>query len=447
MKKGLLIFVIMILALSVACSSNNNAPANNAPANNAAEKPADDAKEAVEFRVAWWGSTARHELYNTILDEYEKLNPHVTIIREFAGFGDYWDRIATQSAGGNAPDIMELHTQLYGKEYTEKGVLIPLNEYVEKGTINLDGWVKAIADAGMVDGNLYSVSKGVTAAGMIVNVTLIEEAGMQQPPKEGITYEEFRTWALDLQSKLPEGSYVANDVGYSDSMFDTYVRNKGKSMFAPDGKSVGFDLEDVVEFWTYWSELREQGVVPPADITAEYTGMPWENSMFIKRVNAIEFQNTNQGKLYQMYTEDKVDISRLPMVAGAPFGSGENLISSGWGITKDSDPAKREELAKFINWFVNDSFAAGTFNAELGVVGPTHIAEIIKDTIAPTDVFAFEHIATISPDIPVSEPWGEGAQFMRDTYTNTYQKLTYGQLSVQEAAEHFYNTLNKELAK
>ena len=96
----------------------------------------------------------------------------------------------------------------------------------------------------------------MTAAGMIVNVDMIKEAGMNPPPKSGLTYAEFRDWALKLKERLPEGAYVVNDAGENESIFDTYVRNKGKSLFTPDGK-LGFELEDLIEFWSYWSELRE----------------------------------------------------------------------------------------------------------------------------------------------------------------------------------------------
>ena len=44
-------------------------------------------------------------MYNNLSDMYEELNPNVTIEREFAGWGPYWEKLATQVAGGNAPDM------------------------------------------------------------------------------------------------------------------------------------------------------------------------------------------------------------------------------------------------------------------------------------------------------------------------------------------------------
>ncbi len=109
-----------------------------------AKPAASDEEKPIQFRVAWWGTVARHELrhklYNDILDKYEELHPHVKIIREFDNFNNYWHRLATQAAGGNAPEIITLHTQMYGREYPEKQLIIPLDEFVERGIIRLDGW-------------------------------------------------------------------------------------------------------------------------------------------------------------------------------------------------------------------------------------------------------------------------------------------------------------------
>lgn len=412
-----------------------------------AKPAASDEEKPIQFRVAWWGTVARHELrhklYNDILDKYEELHPHVKIIREFDNFNNYWHRLATQAAGGNAPEIITLHTQMYGREYPEKQLIIPLDEFVERGIIRLDGWDPSIIEAGKVDGCLYTIPKGVTAAGMIVNVDMIKEAGMNPPPKSGLTYAEFRDWALKLKERLPEGAYVVNDAGENESIFDTYVRNKGKSLFTPDGK-LGFELEDLIEFWSYWSELRELGVVPPAEVSVKYSGEQWEHSMFVNRVTAIEFLNTNQGKILQTYTEDRVDIVRLPFVEGAPYKSGENLIATGFSITRHSDPALRDELARFIDWFVNDPLAVIPYQAEMGVIGSPQAAEV-KSRLSPVAALAFEHLDQIADDIPAPEPWAEGGADIREWYQKVYEQLRFGQLDLEQAAALFYEEATRLL--
>src|SRR5690606_7901389 len=97
-------------------------------------------QQTIELRICWWGDADRAKLYDEILDMYEKQNPHIKTVREWTSFNDYWPKLATQVAGGNAPDIFSLHVLLYGGEYGSKDILEPLQPYVDRGLIDLDGW-------------------------------------------------------------------------------------------------------------------------------------------------------------------------------------------------------------------------------------------------------------------------------------------------------------------
>gem|GEM_PF-2364400 len=102
---------------------------------------------------------------------------HIKTVREWTSFNDYWPKLATQVAGGNAPDIFSLHVLLYGGEYGSKDILEPLQPYVDRGLIDLDGWDEAVINAGKLNGVFYALPKGVTASSLIVNETMIKNAG------------------------------------------------------------------------------------------------------------------------------------------------------------------------------------------------------------------------------------------------------------------------------
>src|ERR1700722_15868323 len=61
---------------------------------------------AKSLRVAWWGSVDRAKKFNAIFAAWKKKNPNVASTGEYADFDPYWDRFATQSAGGNLPDVV-----------------------------------------------------------------------------------------------------------------------------------------------------------------------------------------------------------------------------------------------------------------------------------------------------------------------------------------------------
>src|ERR687885_26892 len=76
------------------------------PATPAAASPAKPGSET-RLRMAWWGGEARAKKWNQALDLYESKNP-VKISRETAEFNPYWEKMNTQMAGGNPPDVINM---------------------------------------------------------------------------------------------------------------------------------------------------------------------------------------------------------------------------------------------------------------------------------------------------------------------------------------------------
>ena len=75
------------------------------------------------------------------------------------GWDDYWTRLATQVAGGNAPDLIQMDYR-YLFEYAGRGAILPLDDYMGKelniadfGEANLAACQIALEDpAGASDG-------------------------------------------------------------------------------------------------------------------------------------------------------------------------------------------------------------------------------------------------------------------------------------------------------
>ena len=69
-----------ILAACTGDSGSSTSPADSSSAGSSQGASSAPDAAPVEIRVAWWGDTNRHELYNRILDEFEKEYPNVTCV-------------------------------------------------------------------------------------------------------------------------------------------------------------------------------------------------------------------------------------------------------------------------------------------------------------------------------------------------------------------------------
>jgi multiple sugar transport system substrate-binding protein len=446
-KFGILMLAILLLVLT-ACGSGSKSSSSGdsspAPAATGSTSPSaapsggssPSSQQNIELRISWWGNADRAKLYDAILDMYEQQNPHIKTVREWTTFGDYWPKLNTQLAGGNAPDIFGLHVLLYGGEYGSKDVLEPLQPYVDRGLINLDGWDEAVINAGKLNGVFYALPKGVTSIALIFNQTMIKNAGFDLP--EVTTLSEFGKYLQELRAKLPKDVYPIIDASYdSDHFIESFVRTKGKSFLTSDGKSLGFDKEDLVEFWTIWEDFRKQGLATPMQLTIEHYGQPQENSLFVKERVAIDIKPSNHGKIYsRSLTDREIAMLRTPSADNAKFRSGENLQAPSFVINKNSK--YKDEAAKLINWFVNDVEAQKIYALENGIPGSSKIREALKPDLHPMDIQAIEHMETISPDLPPTDYRPQGAAEVFTLYRKYLEQLAFGRMTVQQAVDGFF---------
>ena len=79
------------------------------------------------LRLAWWGNPTRDENTTKVVEAYKESVPDVTIALEPGEWSGYWDKLATQTAGGDFPDIVQMDEK-YLAEYGQRGALLDLAE-------------------------------------------------------------------------------------------------------------------------------------------------------------------------------------------------------------------------------------------------------------------------------------------------------------------------------
>jgi multiple sugar transport system substrate-binding protein len=119
------------------------------------------AQSDVRLRMFWWGAKERAERTDKVNQLYQQSHAGVTISGESLGWTDYWPRLATQTAGRNAADVLQMDYR-YIFEYARRGTLLPLDGYVP-AALDLTDFSNAAVDSGKVDGKIYGVSLGLNS--------------------------------------------------------------------------------------------------------------------------------------------------------------------------------------------------------------------------------------------------------------------------------------------
>ncbi|MBW7461844.1 extracellular solute-binding protein, partial [Paenibacillus sepulcri] len=133
-----------------------------------------------------------------VIDLFEKKYPNIKIEAEYSGLDGYFDKLSTQFAAGNAPDIIQYGGNL--NDYVGQGVVLDLNPFVGK-ELDLSKHDQSMVDAATMDGKFYGVTLGSNAYGILLNKTLFEQANVPLPG-DTWTYQEFADTAAKLTKAL-----------------------------------------------------------------------------------------------------------------------------------------------------------------------------------------------------------------------------------------------------
>ncbi|SDY26709.1 multiple sugar transport system substrate-binding protein [Evansella caseinilytica] len=398
------------------------------------EAAGDSSDEIVELRIAWWGGQERHDLTLEIIDLYEARHPHVRITPEYSGFDGYFDKLSTQFAAGNAPDIIQYGGNL--NDYVYRDVVLALDAYLGS-ELDISLHDETMIEAATFDGKFYGVTLGTNAWGVLLNKTLFAEAGVPLPDVDW-TWDDFKDIAVELSESL-DG--VAGTEYFDHNGFGIYIDQKGK-LLHEDGV-LGIDQQDVEDWFALWQDLRDSGAVVIPEIQAASSTTP-EQSMIVAREVAMQLIPSNQLGAYRNATQDELVFQLHPGMNGR---SGVALRPSQFmaGYSETEHP---EEVAKFLHFMVNDLEATAILGNDRGAPVNSEVRENLMAIADETDadIFAYIDLVSRTSDSPYV-PNLPGYNETEALFKTTSEEIAFGKIDVQQGAEQYFTELTEVLEK
>ncbi|TVY10281.1 ABC transporter substrate-binding protein [Paenibacillus cremeus] len=408
-----------ILALSVAACGNKPSEAGNASSVSGAS--ASDNKP-VKLRIVWWGSQARHDATLKALDAYSKKHPNVTFETEFSGIDGYADKLATQAAAKNAPDIIQMDPK-WLSEYAGRNQLADLSQGINTAEID-----KSLLDSGKYKDKLYAIPLGNNANGMVYNKTAVANLGLT-PPSNDWTWEQYFQFGKDAKAKLPKEKYALMDATADYDTYTSYQVSQGKGYpVTPDGK-FNIDKDTWLSFIKKYAELRKEGVVPPPEITT--TDIEYDAKMDLMNNDTVLIRRT-LAAIFPGYEGLKPGAYQLVKTPKGTQAGGWLKPSMFWSISADSKNI--EESKKFIDWFVNEKDAADLLTTTRGVPVSKKMLDYLTPSFTDADKQQGELIKNVASD---AQPFNAGAKgwsnFTSKDYKDTGEKVLFGKMTPEAA--------------
>lgn len=390
-------------------------------------------QQQVTLRMIWWGSQDRHNRTLKVIDLFQKKYPNIKIVPEYTGWGEYWTKLTTMVAGGNPPDIIQ-HDHAYLRGWVDKGLLLPLDDLVASGAINLKDVGKSIIDSGKLYGKLYAINLGNNSQAFAIDVDAFKKAKVPLPPTFW-TWDDFKRITTTLHKRL--GIYGAAENLTDHNVFRVWTIENGGYLFSDDGKSLGYEDDKVYSnFFKMWLELQDAGVIPSREIEVARGSVSPEQRFICLGKSAMQFTWSNQLKAMSTALPNKtLKLYMLPTL-NKKVG---NFLKPSMFLTISAKTKYPKEAAAFVDFFINDIEAGKILMAERGVPISKKVQRALAPLLTPVEKEVFNFVSLVEKygaptPAPDPERWQE---LYNNVYTPLSDQIMYKKISPEEGAKKF----------
>ena len=355
-----------------------------------AQPPAEGAK--IILRVGTGDSGDGLNPHQTIIANFEKENPDILVQLEAVAGSDYYNRLLTQIAAGDAPDIIMVGDDSVAM-FVDKGAYLPLDDFLT-GPNPLDTgiYLKGAVDPGQWKGKQWLLPKDFGPLGVYYNKKIFDQYGVAYPV-DGWTWDDMVKTAQDLTKDL-DGDGKTDLWGIQatadwTSGFEYYVAAAGGRLISEDGtKVVGYmDSPETIAAAQFLADLyNKYKVAPPPAQLGGWAG------------NNPEFENGKAAmRLFGRWPEaglkanPNVDLG----LVGVPVGKVRANVSFWGGFGISSTTKHPEETWRFLRYYAGEPGAQVWKDWALPAV--TSVAEEAGYTTDPIDGVWISELDYLTP--------------------------------------------------
>ena len=384
-----------------------------------------------DVRVYWWGGDLRLGLTKDALEIFAEKNTDFTVVPEYSEWTGYWDKLATQTSGGDSPDLLQMD-EAYIDSYGTRSALLDLESLGE--ALDLSQMDAKVLDTGrLADGTLVGAPLGIGIFSVGVNRDLLDESGVELPPDTEWTWEQFGEAAAALSEWGGDQDVVGIDMfGQGAAELHAWARQSGEQVFPREGETL-VSLETIRSWLEFSQSLIDSGAAPGADAQIEDFGAGVEGGRFGTGRAVFHLQFHTQVQTFASASGASMDLLRLPARTSGDHQM-VNKASMYWSIAAAS--AVAENAAVLMDFLLTDVDAAKVLKIERGVTAFPGVQDAIEPELDDIERicldFARDMQAEVAPAPRVTPAEGVG---FGDELTRISQDFYFGNTDAASAAQ------------
>lgn len=301
----------------------------------AGASPAPQAPVQVTFGYS--GGVWIEKYFDQVLGGLAQAVPGVEVKKVvYPTYDDLLNNLPAQVAAKTNPDVLYWTNEQLA-DYVSNGVLAPMNPLVAQTNIDLGQFYQGLVQGWTMDGNLYGVPFNGQDSAMVVNLDLLQKAGIAGPPK---SMQELRQDAKQITVKTGGTGVVLLDNLFHLSQY-LYAFGggwaNGKTINSPQNVQA---LQFLVNLFT----------VDKSAATAKQLGAAWDGEAFAK--GNVGFSTGGPWYIgYMQQAGPSVHYALLPIPTS---DGGTVMVTYGGGISIFSDAKDKSAAIRLIAYLTND---------------------------------------------------------------------------------------------
>ncbi|GAA0563295.1 ABC transporter substrate-binding protein [Actinomadura livida] len=383
---------------------------------------------------SYWGNDSRQKLTEAAIAEFEKKNPEIDVEGDFSDWDSYYEKLATKTAAGEAPDVMSIEIRGLA-EFANRGILADT-----AGKVDTAGLDQEVLKAGQVDGTQFAIPTGVNAFPMIVNEKTLEEHGQKLPDDKTWTWDDYIATAQKVTEESG-GEIWGTEYNENPAFLQIFAAQRGEQFYA--GGKVALTEQTIKDWWALLQKIIDSKAGPGAAEMLE-TGTKVDQALLATNKSAFGSWWSNQLDALTKGSGQELSLLRMPKSPGAT-GSGMFLQPAMYYTIS----AKSEEAAaaqRFVDFLVNDPAAGAILLSDRGLPTNSAVVTAIKDKLSPADQKVLAFMDSIKSDLsPIVVP-PKGAMEMEDILKRATDSVLFGKAKPDEAAKTFLTEANNALS-
>jgi multiple sugar transport system substrate-binding protein len=144
--------------------------------------------------------------------------------------------------------------------------LMPLDDLVKRDNIDLSVYYQQGIQENTYNGNLYGLPWGTAALYMLINLDVMEEAGLELPPMDW-TIEDFTTLVEAFADKEDLYGYAIELTSMS-GLFP-FIWANGGDLFNADRSEFAMNQPEAVQALQYMADLYQRNLLPQDSVSAD----------------------------------------------------------------------------------------------------------------------------------------------------------------------------------